>query len=224
MVKLATTPEQFQSLLETMERFNEACNYISELAFCHVTASQVKLHHLAYRYLREHYGLSSQMAVRCVGKVVEQYRRDKHKLASYKPHSAMVYDSRILAFKGLDRVSILTLQGRMIIQIRIGEYQEVRMNRIVKQTDLILRNNIFYLAVVVDTPESTPMTRLELSVLTSITNLAVDNDGQIYSGKEVDKVRERLDNLKATCNIRELNRLNAVLKDCRVKKHDSAAR
>ena len=198
MVKLATTPEQFQSLLETMERFNEACNYISELAFCHVTASQVKLHHLAYRYLREHYGLSSQMAVRCVGKVVEQYRRDKHKLASYKPHSAMVYDSRILAFKGLDRVSILTLQGRMIIPIRIGEYQEVRMNRIVKQTDLILRNNIFYLAVVVDATESTPDDPTgTIGVDLGITNLAVDNDGQIYSGKEVDKVRERLDNLKA---------------------------
>jgi len=33
MVKLATTPEQYKSLLTTMEQFNEACNYISQLAF-----------------------------------------------------------------------------------------------------------------------------------------------------------------------------------------------
>ena len=127
MIKLSTNPKQYQSLLETMKRFNEACNYISQLAFENHTASQVKLHHLAYYYLREHYGLSAQMAVRVVGKVVEQYRRDKSKLHSFKPTSAMVYDSRILAFKGLDKVSILALRGRLIIPIRIGEYQAARM-------------------------------------------------------------------------------------------------
>jgi len=198
MVKLATNPKQYQSLLETMERFNEACNYISQLAFENHTASQVKLHHLAYYYLREHYGLSAQMAVRVVGKVVEQYRRDKSKLHSFKSTSAMVYDSRILSFKGLDKVSILALRGRLIIPIRIGEYQATKINTVVKETDLILRNGIFYLATVVDAPEATPDDPIgTIGVDLGVIHLAVDSDGEFYSGEQIDKVREKTDNLKA---------------------------
>jgi IS605 OrfB family transposase len=197
MIKLAPTPEQHKALLETVERFNEACNYISQLAFEHHTASRVKLHHLAYHYLREHYGLSAQMAVRVVGKVVEQYRRDKTRFHIFKPHSAMVYDSRILAFKGLDKISILTLRGRLIIPIRIGEYQAARMHTVAKETDLILRNSTFYLATVVDAPEATPDDPTGvLGVDLGIVHLAVDSDGEFYSGEQVDKVREHLDNLK----------------------------
>ncbi len=199
MVKLVPSDEQHKALLETMERFNDACNYISQLAFENHTASQVKLHHLAYRYLREHYNLSAQMAVRVVGKVVEQYRRDKTRLHIFKPHSAMVYDSRILAFKGLDKVSILTLSGRQLIPIRIGEYQATRINTVVKETDLILRNGVFYLANVVDAPEATPDDPVgTLGIDLGVINLAVDSDGEFYSGEQVDKIREKMDNLKSS--------------------------
>ena len=199
MIKLTPSPEQRQSLLETMERFNEACNYVSELAFCHYTAGQVKLHHLAYQKLRKDYGLSAQMAVRCIGKVADTYRRDKSKLVIFNPHSAMVYDQRILSFKGLDKVSILTLQGRQIIPIRIGAYQEARINRVVKQADLILRKGVFYLAVTVDAPEATPDDPIgAIGVDLGIVHLAVDSDGEFYSGQEVDKVREKTDKLKAS--------------------------
>jgi IS605 OrfB family transposase len=199
MVKLAPSQEQYASLLQTIKRFNEACNYVSELAFCHNTAGQVKLHHLAYRYLREYYGLSAQMAVRCIGKVAETYRRDKSKLVAFKPHSAMVYDQRILSFKGLDKVSILTLGGRQIIPIKIGTYQEARINRVVRQTDLILRKGVFYLAVTVDAPEATPDDPIgALGVDLGIVHIAVDSDGEFYSSEAVDKVREKTEKLMAS--------------------------
>jgi IS605 OrfB family transposase len=198
MVKLDTTPNQFQSLLKTMERFNEACNYISKLAFENHTSSSVKLHHLAYYQIRSDFKLSAQMAVRVVGKVASTYKTDKKHLHDFKPHSAMVYDSRILAFKGLDRVSILTLDGRIIVPIRIGEYQKSRINTAVKETDLILRNKVFYLAVVVDAPEQTlddPVGALGIDL--GVINLAVDSDGTFYSGEQIDKVRAKTDNLKS---------------------------
>lgn len=199
MVKIDPSAAQHQLLLETMERFNEACNYISQLAFENHTASQVKLHHLAYRYLRERYDLSAQMAVRVVGKVVEVYRRDKTKLAVFKPHSAVVYDARILSWKGPDRISILSLKGRLLIPVRIGAYQEARIDRVVKQADLIMRNGIFYLAVVVDAPESTPDDPTgTLGVDLGVINLAVDSDGEFYSGEAVDSVREKIDTLKSS--------------------------
>ena len=199
MVKLAPTNEQYKLLLETMEHFNEACNYVSSLAFERYTSSQVKLHYLAYRYLREHYGLSAQMAVRAIGKVVEVYRRDKSTLHIFKPYSAMVCDDRTLSFKGLDRVSILTLQGRQVMPIRIGEYQEARINRIVKQCDLILRKGIFYLALTVDAPEPSPDDPTGvLGVDLGIVYLAVDSDGEFYSGEQVDKIRQKTDRLKTS--------------------------
>ena len=213
MVKLAPNQEQYASLLQTIERFNEACNYLSELAFSHYTAGQVKLHHLAYRYLREHYGLSAQMAVRAIGKVAETYRRDKSKLVAFKPHSAMVFDQRILSWKGLDKVSILTLQGRQIIPTRIGMYQEVRLNRVVKQTDLILRNGIFYLAVTVDAPEVSPDDPVgTIGVDLGVVHLAVDSDGEFYSGESVDKVREKIDTLKASLQRRDTKSAKRHLK------------
>jgi len=192
MVKLAPTLEQHEALLKTMERFNEACNYISNLAFERYTASQVKLHRLAYRYLREHYGLSAQMAVRVVGKVVECYRRDKSKIHTFKPHGAIVYDQRILSWKRADRISILTLQGRQLVSVRIGAYQEARIDRVVRQADLALRDGTFYLAVVVDAPEPQPDDPEGfLGVDLGIINIAADSDGETHSGSQVNGLRKR---------------------------------
>ena len=198
MIKLAPTEEQHKALLKTMERFNEACNYASQIAFERYAFGQMKLHHFTYQYLRQHYGMSAQMAVRAVGKVIETYRRDKTKLVVFKPHSAMVYDQRILSFKGLDKVSILTLKGRQVMPIKIGRYQEVRLNRLIKQTDLILSDGKFYLAVVVDAPEPEPNdTNGFLGIDLGIVNIAADSDGDTYSGGQVNGIRKRHSKIRA---------------------------
>ena len=199
MIKLAPTKEQHQALLETMERFNEACNYASGKAFETQTFGQYYLHHMVYRYLREHYGLSAQMAVRAIAKVSESYQVDRKAMHSFKPHSAVVYDQRILSWKGLDKVSILALKGRQIIPIRIGSYQEARLDRKIRQSDLVLSDGIFYLAVVVDAPEATPDDPIgTLGVDLGVVHLAVDSEGEFYSGEAVDKVRESIDILKSS--------------------------
>jgi IS605 OrfB family transposase len=198
LIKLAPTEEQYKALSQTMERFNEACNYASEIAFSNKAFGQVHLHHLCYRYLREHYKLSAQMAVRAIAKVSESYKVDRETKHSFNSYGAMVYDQRVLSWKGLDKVSILTLQGRRLIPIRIGNYQEARLDRKIRQSDLIFRKGVFYLAVTVDAPEPTPDDPTgAIGVDLGIVHLAVDSDGEFYSGEQVDKVRERLDNLKA---------------------------
>lgn len=139
------------------------------------------------------------MAIRAIAKVSEGYKVDKKSLHDFKPHSAMVYDQRILSWKGLDKVSLLTLAGRQAIPIRIGDFQKERINRHVKQTDLILRKGVFYLALVTDTPEPRMDIAIgSLGVDLGVNNLAVDNDGQFYSGKDIDNIREKIDILKAS--------------------------
>jgi len=213
MIKIASSPEQYQALLQTMERFNKACNYASQIAFESSTFGQYYLHHAVYDYLRQHYKLSAQMAVRAIAKVSESYKADRKSQHFFKPHSAMVYDQRIVSWKGLDKVSILTLDGRKIIPIRIGAYQEARIDRKVRQCDLVLSNGIFYLAVVVDAPEPTPDEPDGfLGVDLGIVNIAADSDGNTYSGGQVNGLRKRHAKLRSKLQSKNTKASKRLLK------------
>jgi hypothetical protein len=58
-----------------------------------------------------------------------------------------------MSWKGLDRVSLLTLDGRIKLPVVICDYHAPRLDRIRGQADLILQDGTFYLCVVVDVPE-----------------------------------------------------------------------
>ena len=60
-------------------------------------ANKVELQKLAYHDIRERFGLSAQMTVRAIGKVVEVYKRDRRLLPRFRPHCAVPYDQRILS-------------------------------------------------------------------------------------------------------------------------------
>jgi putative transposase len=192
MVKLAPTAEQYDMLLATMKRFNEACNHIAEVALKERRADRIALGKIVYYPVRERFGLSAQMAVRAIAKVCEAYKRDKNIKPKFRKSGAMVYDQRILSWRKLEAVSILTLSGREIIPIRIGNYQRVRLDRMCGQTDLIYRKGVFYLGVVVEAPEPSKYdARGVLGVDLGIVHLAVDSDGEIHSGAKVNEVRDR---------------------------------
>jgi len=197
-VKLLSTTEQHDALLATMIRFNAACDAIADIALQHRLANKVRLQKLVYRDVRDRFGLSAQHTVRAISKVVEAYKRDRSVKPTFKPHGAMVYDQRILSWKGLDRVSILSLSGRLLIPVAFGAYQAARLDRIRGQADLIYRDGTFYLCVVVDVPEPevTEGTGV-LGVDMGIANLAVDSDGEMHSGAKVDAKRRHYERLRA---------------------------
>ncbi|MEM0499342.1 MAG: transposase [Methanothrix sp.] len=198
MVRLDPDDEQYKILLETMHRFNEACNYIAEVAYSIGKANKYVVHKAVYYDVRKRFGLSAQLTVRAISKVVEAYKRDRSVKPQFRPDGAIVYDQRILSWKGLEAVSLTTLEGRQLIPLRIGDYQKARMDRVRGQADLILRNGVFYLAVAVEAPEETPYEpRGVLGVDLGIKYLAVDSDGEIHSGEKLLETRERLDSLRA---------------------------
>jgi IS605 OrfB family transposase len=197
-LKLYPTEQQKEALLRTMEQFNTACNYVSEVAFKEQTASQVKLHHLTYYAIREKFGLSAQMAVRVIGKVAETYKVDRKRLHTFKPHGAIVYDQRILTFKFPDKVSILTIEGRQVIPFVFKNYRQLDIRRVCGQADLVYRNGDFYLAVCVDIPELPVDEPTEwLGVDLGIVNIATDSDGESYSGAQVNGLRKRYTKLRS---------------------------
>lgn len=199
MVKLNPTPEQHRLLLETMERFNAACDYVASIAFAYRTANKYALQRLCYQDVREQFGLSAQMTVRAINKVADAYKRDKRVRPTFEPHGAVIYDPRILAWKGIDRVSILSLEGRLIVPVILGAYQSGYLAAYGKrgQADLIYRDGVFYLAVVVDVPEPTLMGGDGvLGVDLGIVNVATDSDGGQYSGEKVDAKRRHYERLR----------------------------
>src|SRR5229473_4308636 len=118
LLKLAPTTEQHQALLDTMHAFNAACNYVASVAFAEKTANKFALQKMVYGELRTTYKLAAQLAIRCISKASEAYKRDTSITPTFRPEGAIVYDERMMTFKGIDSVSLLTISGRVLLPFR----------------------------------------------------------------------------------------------------------
>jgi putative transposase len=225
LLKLAPTEEQQHALLDTMHAFNQAANYVAAVAFAEHTANKFVLQKLVYGELRTTYQLPSQVAIRCLSKASEAYKRDKSIQPRFRPEGAIVYDERVMSFKGLTHVSLLTLTGRVLVPFRMGGYQSVRMDRIKGQADLIYRNRQCFLAVTLEVPEPPPdEATATLGVDLGIVNLATDSEGETFSGEAVEKnhkrhhaLRQRLQKRGTKSAKRHLKRLSG--KEARFKRN-----
>ena len=189
-LKLAPSVEQAEVLLATMERFNAACDTIAEAAFARRLANKIALQKLVYYDIRERFGLSAQLTIRAIAKVVEAYKRDKRVRPRFRPHGAVCYDQRILRWLGVEAVSLSTLEGRLEVPIRFGAYQAARADRRYGQADLVYRDRVFYLYATIDTPEPPPGEPEDyLGIDLGIVNLAADSDGTTYTGQAVERHR-----------------------------------
>ena len=203
-VKLLVSPEERERLLATMRRVNEACGWLAERAFELQTADKVKLQKLHYREIRDRFGLSAQHTVRAISKVCEVYKRDRAKLARFRELGAIPYDQRLYSFKnGLDRVSLLALDGRLVVPCAVGAYHRARLEGVRGQADLVYRKGELYLFVTVEVPDGSPIAPEGwLGVDLGIRNLAVDSDGKAYSGEKTLALRSRIAALRASLQSR----------------------
>lgn len=197
LLKLAPSPAHYQALLETMHAFNDACNAIAEVAHANQLANKFKLQKLVYADIRKCFHLSSQMAIRAISKAAEAYKRDKSIQPTFRREGAMTYDERLMSFKGRAFVSLLTLQGRVLVPFRVGGYQESKLDAIKGQADLLYRKGMFYLAVTLDVPIPTPGETIStLGVDLGIVNIATDSTGETFSGESVERTRQRMQVLR----------------------------
>jgi IS605 OrfB family transposase len=137
-LKLRTTPEQFHALRATQLAYRDALNYVSRYAFEHGKMSnKVRLQAGTYREIRASFKIPAQMACSIPRQVGATYKtlwtKVKHNAALRKAgktkkrykglDTAPKYVSPTLdyqlgrdySFKTENRVSILTLQGRVIV-------------------------------------------------------------------------------------------------------------
>ena len=189
--QLLPTPEQIEALEATLRAFNAAADWLAGEAFARHTANKIALQKLYYADLRARFSLSAQMAVRCIAQVCEAYKRDKSIRPQFQPFAAMPFDQRLMSFKGPDRVSLLTLSGRIILPFIMGQYQQTRFKAAKGQCDLVRRQDgRWFLLVTVDLPDGTPLPSTDfIGVDLGVTNLATDSDGEHHSGAEVEACR-----------------------------------
>jgi IS605 OrfB family transposase len=131
--------------------------------------------------------------VRCISKVADAYKRDKETKRTFKPHSAIAYDNRILSWS-LDKrqVSIWTVGGRLAVPFVAKErnWQLLQAQR--GECDLALVTGEFYLFATCELDEPDPQDVDDvLGVDLGQKKLATDSDGTDYSGSTVANVRHR---------------------------------
>jgi len=202
-LQLLPTSEQKTKLLAVMERFNAAATFAAESGFNAKAFTQVSIHRLVYREIRDRFGLTAQLAVRAIGKAAECFSRDKSVCPVFRDRGATTYDERILSFKGDGRVSLSTLKGREVIPVVCGDHQRQRLRLLKGQTDLVYRDGKFYLlasAVVSEEPIAEPQGFLGVDL--GLVNLATDSDGKTYTGEDIERTRRRRHEARRTFQAR----------------------
>lgn len=192
-IKLNPSPAQADVLKHTLEAANAACAAISRTAWEAKTFRQFALHKLVYYDTRDTFGLSAQVTVRCIAKVADAYKLDKRTRRTFAPLGALAYDGKILTFNlAAATVSIWTLDGRQVIPFVCGERQRALLVSQKGESDLSYRDGSWYLFATCEAPEAATQAASEaLGVDLGVTNIAVDSDGEVHSGKAIKNVRYR---------------------------------
>jgi putative transposase len=192
-LKLLPTSDQADALTRTLVTANAACDHISQVAWESRTFGKFALQKLCYQDVRETFGLTAQMVIRALSKVGDAYKIDTNTKRTFRPTSAIAYDDRILSFAMPDSsVSIWTLDKRQSIPFVCGERQRALLPFRRGETDLALvRGNWYLFATVdIDDPDLIDVEGV-LGVDLGVTNIAVDSDGDIHSGRAIKNVRYR---------------------------------
>ena len=191
-IKLHPSEEQREALLQTLERANEACDWISGRAWETETFSQYKLHDKVYHPTRERFDLSAQATVRAIGKVTDAYKTNPDTRNEFSVRGGFPYDNRLLTYyTDRQEVSVWTLGGRERMSYACGERQRRMLENQQGESDLVYHRGGFYLLATCNVEEPSPEDMDDvLGVDFGIENLATDSDGNTYSGQKVDERRE----------------------------------
>ena len=224
-VKLTPTAEQYQSLLNTLEKVNDAANYISDHAWETRTFRQYDLHHMLYYDLRSRFNLTAQIVVRVLAKVADAYKAGRTTKRIFNRHGSIAYDKRILSWKTTaNTISIWTTAGRLTIPFVAGKRQTELIQHLFGEADLFYRDGDFYLFQTCEVEEPPPGEVKEfLGVDLGIVNIAADSDGAIYSGNQVNGLRKRHAKLRAKLQSKGTKPAKRLLKK-RSKKEQRFAR
>ncbi len=190
---MITNENQHCALMDTMRKYNEIQNEVSEKAFIADEFRKYHVQQLCYYGLKEQYkGFSSQLLLTAIHNVSASYRISKHKSRpnGFKKTSAVVYDDRVISF-GEDYVSIWTTDGRLK-NIPIKVYDKELFSFRKGQVDLKYENKQWFLMVTVDVTDKEKIVSTRcIGVDLGVKQIAASSDGESYSGNTIETKRKQ---------------------------------
>jgi IS605 OrfB family transposase len=190
--KLDPTPEQALEMEDTLKAFASACNCIADVVATEGSANKRNIQKVCYYEVRRRTGLSSNLAIRAIARVCAAMKVAKTK-PIFNPTSAD-YDARIFSFHEKDWTFSLTLlNSRQRIIAVPGEWQCAALagHKPTFATLVQRRDGRFFLHVQIKEGVSDPLPTDEvLGVDLGQRRIAVDSDGNVYSTKEINQLRE----------------------------------
>jgi IS605 OrfB family transposase len=184
-------------LAHTMRVFNEAAAWIAQVCWAEGITNTNTAHHRVYRATRARFGLGAQLAVCARAKAVEAIKAGKQRLKAtcptFEPRGSVRYDARTYRLLSLDRVSLGTLEGRVVCRLLPGHRQHLLLVDPawrIGGADLVWRDGTYYLHIT-QHRQKPPTAAPEgvLGVDLGQVNLATDSEGATYSGAKVKGLR-----------------------------------
>ena len=198
-ITLETSPEQEVLFAETATLYAEACNLASEVAFETKQFHRIDLQNNVYHRLKA-VGLGAQHACLACRQVAAAYAKgSKTTIRTFRPDGAVPMDVRTFSVRG-DVASVWTTDGRQKVTFATGEHQ-VRLlaEGVHEQADLVCSNGQWRLLVSVEVESPVEIeSQGVLGVDLGIVNLATDSEGEVFSGRQVKKVRHRRATARST--------------------------
>lgn len=223
-IKLDVTGYE-EALQETQCRFNDAASWVASLCWAERITNTNTAHHRVYGETRVRFGLGAQLAVCARAKAMEAVKavrtQEAEKLSRWrkanvrrqkkgkKPmpppepascpqfgeRSSIRYDARTYRLLPLDRVSLNTLQGRVVVRLLPGLRQhEMLVDPAWKigGAELVWRAGTYFLHVTqsAQAPDITPAEEA-IGVDLGICNVATDSTGEQFTGAQVREKRSR---------------------------------
>ena len=119
------------ALATTQRAFNEAASWIARVCWDEGITNTNTAHHRVYGETRLNYGLGAQLAVCARAKAVEAINAVKAKRRDtcprFGPRGSIRYDARTYRLMSLDRVSLNTLEGRVVCRLVLGARQHAML-------------------------------------------------------------------------------------------------
>ena len=177
--------ERLPAFVESIRNFNAACNWLSGIAFAEALWHWCPLQKRGYRELRDNFGLCSKEAVVAVRKVAYAYRNKarRRRQAHFRPLGAIPVFGHAykrdgtIRFYGF-RIPFLAAKG-MMFSSKSQAIVSIRRNKVV----------LFQPIEIEEMRES----RVDewLGVDLGVVNIAMDSDGEPFSGAHTNGLRGR---------------------------------
>jgi len=207
------------ALHETQKHFNEAASWIARICWDEHITNTNTAHHRVYGETRSRFGLGAQLAVCARAKAMEAIKgvkaqeaervarwraaeaQRKHKgkkpvpppqaatCPQFGERSSIRYDARTYRLLSLDRVSLNTIDGRVICRLILGKRQHDMLVDPAWEhggAELVWRDGIYYLNITQSCQApSLHETSDAIGVDLGIASIATDSTGEQFTGKQV---------------------------------------